>query len=205
MKKQTYIAFTILILSLVALIPFQHKKTFVIHTSYFITLQQITNPKNWLNWQPELREAVQKDAASTKIVHSGKTFSIKNKQIDYEIDPSAGFSISISKKLLGKNSITTWLVLPENLKGQTFITGFEKTNLIKLFYSYFSGDEYFTDILSLKKYLENDRLYYGFDIRRTTVTDSNVVVIKKTVPAKNKLLEAAKIRADLNTFIKKTN
>jgi len=58
------------------------------------------------------------------------------------------------------------------------------------------------DLNELKVFLEDPRRYYGFDIRRTMVTDSNILVEKRKVLLKNKASEIAQTEQDLKAYIR---
>lgn len=203
MKKKVIISLLVLVVLLLCFIPFRQQKTVKINTQYFITFQQLVKPENWKNWQPDLYKAWKKNPSQVHLIKHGWAFQILAPGMIFNIDNAEGFAFTIDKKIDGKNSIYTCIVLPNNLNRTTLITVVKNSSLIKWLYTFLSGNRNTSDIDYLKNYLEDARLYYGFDIRKTTVTDSNVVVIKKVVAAKNKIIEIAGIRSDLQKFIKK--
>lgn len=203
MKKKVVISLLVLVVLSLCFIPFRQQKTVNIQAQYFITLQQLLKPENWQNWQPDVYKAWKKDSTQVKISKSNKIFTITVPGIIFNIDHTGGFALKIDKKINGKNSTYTCIVLPNNLKGTTFIKVVKRSSLVQLLSNYLSKKPTDPDMAALKNYLEDAKLYYGFDIKKTTVTDSNVVVIKKLVAATNRLDEIAEIRLNLQEFIKK--
>ena len=202
MKKKLILILLVLAV-LLCIVPFQQQKTVKINAQYFITYQQLAKPENWKNWQPGLFKACKKNPAQVQIIKHDKTFTILALEMVFNIDHSAGFAFKVDQKNGGKNSTYTCIVLPDNIHRTTLITVIKSSNLFQRAYAYLSKGQTTTDIDYLKNYLEDARLYYGFDIRKTTVTDSNVVVIKKLVATGDKLIEIAKIELELKEFIKK--
>lgn len=202
MKKKTFIALLILVLIVAGIIPFKQQKTVSIQAQYFIVLQQLFKPKNWKNWQPELKQAWKKDSSQVKINQTTKASAITAPGITFKITNSSGFASVVNKNLYGKNSTYNFIAIPSSRIGISLVIVNQKINLFRLLYNALFRIKTNTDIHFLKNYLEDARLYYGFDIRKTTVTDSNVVVEKKVIAAEKKGFEIAQIKQELNLFIR---
>ncbi|MGI4803122.1 MAG: hypothetical protein ACRYFL_00010 [Janthinobacterium lividum] len=200
MKKILVFITLILAFVLVCFLPFKQQKAVNIKVQYFITLQQLLQPENWKKWQPQVKQAWEKDSAQVKISKRNTVFTI-------QIPGSAitftahGFDFYVDKNSIWKNSSYRMIAIPVLKDGTAMVHIEQKKTLLNRLFEFF-GQKPSNDIEQLKQYLENTRLYYGFDIRRTTVTDSNIVVEKKTVLLQNKALEIAQTEQDLKDFIR---
>jgi effector-binding domain-containing protein len=203
MKKNVIISLLVLVVLVIFFFPYKQQKTVHIHANYFIAFQQLQKPENWKNWQPNLYNAWKKDSSQVKITKKSKGFSFEAPGIAFNVNTAEGFAFKVDKKNGGKNSTYTYVAIPDNHDGSALILVIKRSNLFESVYNFFSKNLNKSDILYLKNYLEDARLYYGFDIKSTTVTDSNIVVIKKVVAAKNKLNEIAQIQLALKDFIQK--
>ncbi len=202
MNKKTVIYLIIIaVVILICFTPFNQKKTVNIQAPYFITLQQLLRPDNWKNWQPDTKLAWKQDSSQVKLVKRRTSFTIQKPGFTLAVDHANGFGFDVKKTINGKTSNYYFVAIPSNISGNSIIICTKKINLIQLMGSYFGADFSLTDIPYLKNYLEDPRQYYGFDIKKTTVTDSNVVVIKKVVATTNKLAAIAQIQQDLKQFI----
>lgn len=199
MKKTISIALPLIVFLIAFFVPFNQHKTLIIKTQYFIILQQLLQPNNWKRWQPDVKQAWQKDSSTVKITQYHNDFIIRfpGSVLKFKVTDS-GFSID--KNSNGKNSISNFRIIPATQNGTAIATVFQKTSFSKLFFN-FLGYHAENDVDVLKKFLEDTHQLYGFDIRRTTVTDSNVVVEKRLVSIKNKVLEIAQTKQDLKEFI----
>jgi effector-binding domain-containing protein len=203
MKKNVIIILLVLVVFVIFFLPFKQQQTINIHTNYFIAFQQLQKPENWKNWQPDLYKAWKKDSSQVKIVKKSKGFSIEAPEITFNVNTAEGFAFKVDKKNGGKNSTYTYVAIPNNRNGSALILVITRSNLFQSACNFFSKNLNKSDIFYLKNYLEDTRLFYGFEIKNITVTDSNVVVMKKVVAAKNKLNEIAQIQLALKDFIQK--
>jgi len=203
MKKKTLIILFLIVAVILCLIPIKRQKTIPIQAQYFLVFQQLIKPENWKNWQPNLVQFSKINPAQIKITKVDKGFIISAPQIILNVDNTEGFGFTITKKIGGKNSMEHLIALPNNLNRTTSILQVQKQNIFQLIYHFFDQKNGKSDAFGLKNYMEDARLYYGFDIKKTTVTDSNVVVIKRVVPTQNRLAEIKKIQFELSNFIKK--
>ncbi|MDN3550457.1 GyrI-like domain-containing protein [Mucilaginibacter aquaedulcis] len=60
-------------------------------------------------------------------------------------------------------------------------------------------------VLNLKAFMENARIYYGFNIIEKDVAENYIAVKKETVPIQNKFPEINRAVKDLNSFIAQNN
>ncbi|MGI4020982.1 MAG: hypothetical protein ACRYFA_05710 [Janthinobacterium lividum] len=207
MKKILVFIVLILAVALVCLIPFKQQKMINIKVQYFIALQQLLQPENWRKWQPEIKQAWEKDSVQVKLTKNKlkKTFTYAAPKILLLVNNEQGFAFNILKDIYGKVNSYTYIAIPKLIDNTANIIVVTRTSIVKLLYEFFINNSTQTDIISLKNYLEDPRQYYGFDIRRTMVTDSNIVVEKKRILVKNKSLEIAQTEQDLKAYIQQQN
>ncbi|MGI4805053.1 MAG: hypothetical protein ACRYFL_09800 [Janthinobacterium lividum] len=203
MKKISFLILLLLAFLLICFIPIQQHKTLNINAQFFITMQQLLQPANWEKWQPEVKKAWQKDPVQVKISKHNTVFSI---QIPGSIITfsAQGFTFYVDKNSSWHNSRYQFVMIPVLKDGTAMLTINQKTNLWNRLLDLLSQKPE-NDLDQLKAFLEDPRQYYGFDIRRTTVTDSNVVVEKRRVSIQNKALEIAGTEQDLKVYVHQQN
>ena len=163
----------------------------------------MANPENWLQWQNNLHNALQKDSTLTKISKYKKAFIIAAPVVHFQVDNSLGFVFGVNKTI---NDLTTnyaAIVVPNTINNSAVINIKTKRSAFRRIYLYFKQNNDTTDIGYLKHYMESPETYYGFRIVKTTVTDSNVVVIKKLVPLAKKQLTINQSITSLKKFLQK--
>lgn len=192
-----------LIIVLIVLISFKQQKTIHIKVQYFIALQQLLQPENWKKWQPDVKKAFQQDPAEVKISKRNLVFTIQIPGSTINLKPQ-GFAFDVDKNSTWKNSRYQLIAVPILKDGTAQITINQKTNLWNRLLDLL-GRRPINDIDQLKAFLEDPRRYYGFDIRRTMVADSNIVVEKKRILIKNKASEIAQTEQDLKAYIQQQN
>jgi hypothetical protein len=131
----------------------------------------------------------------------GNTFSIACKQLTLHVTNVDGYSFNVDQTNAQGNLNYSYTVTPKKDQNQTQVVVAEKKSAIKYFLGLFSGDNLSeTHLSDIKRFMENPDLYYGFNIRKVHVTDTNIVVLTKTVPAKSEFDEAAKLLSTLKQY-----
>ncbi|HEY8784632.1 MAG TPA: hypothetical protein VIM16_23600 [Mucilaginibacter sp.] len=198
MKKIIVLLLPFLILSVLYSIPVKQQKTVLIKSSFFNVYGELANPANWKKWRLDLNKAYLADSGKISIKKEKSSFTINfaGEQLNVK---SSGTLFNISDKWVDYS----YLVVPDKIWNRTLITVYKNTNalnyLIRALRPASFSDTHITD---LKNFMETDSLYYGCRIFKTKVPEENLIVIKKTVLAKNKFTEAAKSLATLKQFLK---
>lgn len=192
MKKTVLLSALIIILLSIFFIPVAKQKSVPINATFYNVYQRLYNPVYWLLWKRDLKNLPAPDKG--KIVTSKRVngFDLVSDNINVNVVVN-GYSFIVNDgKGIHKNEYS-YTVLPQKREDQTLILVEEKSNIFSFLIDKFQTTE--TDsshIYDLKYFMETPRLYYGFDIIKKHVTDTDILVIKKTILAKNKFIEAAK-------------
>lgn len=202
-KKAIIYLLAAVILTGICFIPFNHRQTVHIQASFLNTFQQTSKPDNWKKWQPELMAAMKQkqNPNAIKIINTTSGFSISAGNTQLNVHKIDGLSYAVDKLIAGKSSSYTFLPIPDTHNDSSLVIVSQKINLIHFLFDTFKSTPAGADMLQLKSYMEDAYRYYGFDIRRGTVIDSNVVVEKRVVAARNKQAAVAQVQQELHAFI----
>ena len=96
--------------------------------------------------------------------------------------------------------------MPQKFTDSTEIITSEKTTILGSIINKFKEkSEPFEHIKEFKLYMETPSLYYGFNIVKKRVTDTNIIVLKKLVLTKDKFTEAKKSFEKLKLYLVKNH
>jgi effector-binding domain-containing protein len=202
MKKKLILFSILFIVLATCFIPFTPQKVIVIKASFYNTYQQLAKADNWKRWRVDLRQIQSRD--STKILEKAVANGFKISFNDFELNviPANGYSFNIIENNNGSILEYTYSVLPQKLQDETKIIVTEKINVLSYVLNGFSNRlSSKTHITDFKNFMENASLYYGYEIIKTKVIDTDIIVLRKVVLAKNKFTEAAKNLDILKRYI----
>lgn len=201
MKKILVVLVPIFAIVLILLVPFKQQKTISIKVQYFVVLQQLLQPENWNRWQPEIKQAWQQDSTQLKTITEGAntTFQTPDWHIETKMN---GFGLDVKKNIKGKSEHYSFTVLADKNVRHTNIHLIADTYGFKWLIDLFARKSLFADIETLKQYMEDDRAYYGFQINKILTVDTNILVVKKTVPLKDKDSAITVTQNQLQAYIK---
>lgn len=201
MKKFIVLILAVVLLSVIIFIPVSQQKAVIIKSSFFNVYKELANAGSWKKWRPDIRKPDQPD--STRIIErqnrNGFTLSFLTTRLQVSIN---GYSFGIHEYNADNKLDYSYTVIPGKLPNYTTVVAAESVSLAQYLVHLVSDKPLAeTRIDDFKNFMEDADLYYGYKIIRKKVTDTNVVVIRKVVLAKNKFDEAAKTLTALKRFI----
>jgi effector-binding domain-containing protein/Zn/Cd-binding protein ZinT len=201
MKKIIVLILAAVLLLIVFFIPVTQQKSLLIKSSFFNVYKQLTNADKWKNWRPDLRKAYESDSTKIVIKKDSSSFTIDNAAIHLQVK-SAGSEFTVSEQDSNKTVNYSYSVIPDKFPNKTWITVFKHTNIFG-YLTHGFGQVTFSDTHAddLKNFMETDSLIYGYKIYKTRVPESNLIVIRKEVLAKDKFSEAAAMFATLQHYV----
>jgi effector-binding domain-containing protein len=199
MKKKVIIFSILLVILFLVFVPFTRQRTFSIKASFFNTYQQLAKADNWKKWRKDLRKANLADSTKISYKPNSNGFKLNYPDNTLTVRIINGYTFSIYENNTPDYSYT---VVPEKLQNVTSIIVTEKTNFVNRLFDLITKKSFSeTHITDFKEFMEDPDLYYGYKIIKKKVTDTNIIVLKKVILAKNKFSEAAKTITALKQFI----
>ena len=205
MKKLIVIAIVLITGAfIIYLIPVTTREKIKISSAAMKVSMQLNNPAKWMNWQPEIKTAFEKDSAQCSIIRDYKnhSFKISTPLLSYSVKSlsSIHFEIIAVKK-------------NKSLKYNLFLYTTPNINLTEVFIEthislldwLFSYGKHQTNKINfidyLKSFMENDSLYYGFPIEIRKVADTNVASLNKYVAIGEKFTVLDTVFKELNEYV----
>jgi effector-binding domain-containing protein len=177
--KKAVIVFILLII--IGFIPFQQHSSVNIKSNYLDVCQQLAGGNQ----------------TQTQKFNMGGDFNITS------ISPNV-FKATTNGSYI--NHYCFYTVVPEIKSNYTTVAIDAPTNVFKWLISQVQPSvKPAALITSLKTFMENARLYYGFNINEKDVAENYIAVKQETILTKNKFPEINKAVKDLNTFIAQNN
>jgi effector-binding domain-containing protein len=207
MKKKVVLLVLILMTIVLFFIPLHQQKTVLIKSPFLNTYSLLANPAKWEKWRPDLQKAMIADSNKISIKKDTNSFLIKHENDELEVKYK-GNAFEIDETSSGKNKSYRYSLIPvaDKFLNKTIIVVDDKTNGLNYLIGKFGAPSFSgTHIDDFKNYMETDSLRYGFEIFKTGVPDSTLIVMQKEVLEKDKFTEAAKIQATLEQYIKTNN
>jgi effector-binding domain-containing protein len=183
-KRVASILIGVVIISIVLALPVTQKTTIYISASFDNTVPQIIKISNWKNWYPAIKEAFNKypDKYSLTKDSSDKTFTIEIPGRKYIIRVITPMSYLVREENSHWVDIFAFTFLSTDTSGKLKIDVDKKNPLLFTIFGRNKAGE--NAINGLKNYLEDPKLFYGFDIQMSKIRDSviasSVFKIKKS-------------------------
>lgn len=202
MKKKLIAAIIIIVLLAACFIPVTLQQSVTIKSTFFNTYEQFAQANNWKKWRSDLRDTWLSDSSKITTQTTGNTFSINCKELTLQVTNIDGYSFNVDEKNADGNFYYNYTVTPKKEQDQAQVVASEQKSLIKYLSGLFTGTNLpETHLSDIKRFMENADLYYGFNIRKVHVTDTNIVVLTRTVPAKSQFDEAGKLLITLKQYV----
>ena len=188
----------LIVIAAISLIPFNKQVTIKINAPYFNCYQQLFTPGNWKKWHPDINKdssAYKENIISNgfKIGISGEYFLVK-KQDSYNL---------LVTRVNNNNQLNyNFTIIPDSRGLTTSVAVTFRVNGLTWLMEIFNNDDLKnTGINSLKNYMEDVRLYYGFLIKREQ-TPGKMVAVKRSTFLKSDLYrQASLMQTNLDDFV----
>jgi effector-binding domain-containing protein len=201
-KVVTVILLLFIVVVITGLIPFTKQVAITVDAPYFNSYQQLTNPNNWRNWQPAIKSAFSQGPSLSTLNQAIRGARLTF-QGGYFLIKQQGSNNLMIKKLQGGHDFNySYTIIPESAGLTTTIVVTFKTNGIKYLIPAFGEDDLEkTSINDFKGFMENAKLYYGFDIRPGFASEKKIVVKNKIVTAENAYASGAEMQKEVEDYI----
>ncbi|WP_428329385.1 hypothetical protein [Mucilaginibacter sp.] len=192
--------FTILVA--IALIPFNEEIAVKINASYFNCFQQVVNAKGWQKWHPVISKSFIRDSALYKATPVAQGFKFSLPDGYFLVKHLYSNTILVNSMLANNNFNYSYTIIPDSIGLSTTIIVNFKSNIIKHFFTALkkSGLNK-TGIRDFKHYMEDPKLYYGFNIREGFLDEKKIIVKRKTFLSKELFTQAFEMEQQLNSYI----
>jgi len=201
MKKIVILLPVLLIVFAAAFIPYNQEKTIVINASFFNVYQQLVKAENWKRWRNDLRQIRPEDSSKVATVRDSAGFKISGPDITLQVRPANGYSFYVDEDDKGKTLDYVYTILPEKFPNETAIVISQKITFLNSLINGGMRSWSATHIYDFKNFMENASLFYGYEIAKTRVTDTDIVVLRQLVLAKDKFKQAEKNLNVLRNYI----
>jgi len=200
------ITFAVLVLLIIAaFIPFHQHASISIRANYFEVSQQLISADNWKRWQPDVRNELA-NSKQDKLSADGSAFLISIPGQSFKVESMSANTFNVIRTQNHMEHQYCYTVVPEAANNRTSIVVDVKNNAGKWLLSKFdSSGNILDDLRSLKEFMENAKLYYGFNINEKTVDESYLAIKKETILTKDKYAEIAHAAKDVRDFIAQNN
>ncbi len=177
-KRVAAILITVVILIILFSLPVSKKTSISIAASFDNMMPQVLNIKNWKNWYPGLKEAYKNNPSGYSFSedHSQKIYTITTPERKYIIHAITPMAYQVREINGSWEDIFAFSVFPGDTLGRMKINIEKKSPL--LFAIFGKNKTGVIAINGLKSYLEDPKLFYGFNMGPGTIRDS---VIASTV------------------------
>lgn len=202
MKKVGFVLLLIVILAAACFFPFSQRKITTINAPFLSVYSQVSNPANWQKWyrDPQTNSTTDSDKINIRKDTAGFTISYPNTNI---IVQEKGNLFNISERFNNKSFDYSFTILPSKKINQSVVTVTKQTNAAAYLFDKLSRASFpDNNALDLKRFMETDSLYYGCRIFRIKVPGDNLIVIRKSVLAKDRFITGLQSFNTLNQFIK---
>lgn len=206
MKKRTIVIVVVLLalaLTITYFVSTTSQREVLVLSSIVNTVNVLNSPAGWKKWNPALKEACDKNPGACAINHDStkNIFTIHAGQ-DSVIVEAQGASFNISQTKSNRQEAYNYTILSSIRDDSTKIIITENRSLLLSFLSQPPGNTMaYQDALSLKKFIETPSAFYGFPLEITGVVDTNVVIIRRIVPAAERAATLADMYKSINSFI----
>jgi effector-binding domain-containing protein len=201
MKKTGFIILFIIVISAILFIPVTRQNNISINASFFNTYQHLTNANNWKKWRSDVHQAWLTDSTKINISKTSKGFNLNYSGAGIQVTVN-GYSLLISETGHTRGTVYTYIVFPNSNQNKTDVTVIEETNVLHYLLN-LNRDQTLSDthVTDLQHFMEDPDLYYGYHIVKRKVSDTAIILLKRTVLANYKFDEAKKSLFALQAYL----
>jgi effector-binding domain-containing protein len=191
----------LIIISIACFIPFHRQVAVKINASYVNCYKQLMIPSNWKNWQAEIAKDYVNDTLSVKQNITVRNIKLTSTGVDFLIKQEGSNTLWIQKNLADQDFSYTYTILPGELGVLTTVMVSYKTNLFKqLTAGKTELDK--TCISDFKRFMENVKQYYGFDITKSFEPQKKILVNRKMVLRSGMYDACAEMQLELLKYVR---
>jgi effector-binding domain-containing protein len=204
-KRVAAILITVVILVILFSLPVSKKTSISITASFDNTMPQVLNIRNWKNWYPALKEAYTNDPTGYSFSedHSQKIYTITTAGKKYIIHAITTMAYQVREINGNWEDVFAFSVFPGDTLGRMKINVEKKSPLLfAIFGMNKTGD---IAITGLKSYLEDPKLFYGFNIVPGTIRDSVIASTVLKIRNKEVFLKIQDAYLNLINYVKANN
>jgi effector-binding domain-containing protein len=207
MTKKVLLLVLLAVIIAAFFIPVTQQKSVLIKSSFLYTYSFLADPVKWEHWIPELHKTLDADSGKILVQKGNNSFTIKGENTEFRVKEQGTF-FGIAEKTNNGSSNYIYSLVPVDDKflNKTIVSVDQKLNLASYLtgkiWPSFNSDNHLSD---LKTFMETDSLLYGFNIVKTVVPESNLIVIRKKVLNRDRFVEAAKMLTTLQVYVKVNN
>jgi effector-binding domain-containing protein len=204
MNKKVLLLVLLAVIIAAFFIPVTQQKSVLIKSPFLNTYSFLANPVKWEHWIPELRKTVDADSSKILVQKGNNSFTIKGENTELAVKEQ-GIFFGIAEKTNNSSSNYIYSLVPVDDKflNKTIVSVDQTLNpisfLIGKIWPSFNSDNHLSE---LKTFMETDSLRYGFNIVKTVVPETDLIVTRKTVLNKDRFAEAAKMLTTLQVYVK---
>jgi effector-binding domain-containing protein len=205
MKKKILILLGLAIVIAACFIPVTQQKTINIKSSFLNLFTQLDSPPNWKKWRSDINAVADADSGKVSIKRDSNVFSLNYGQKKIEV-ASGGYLFNIEDSWGNGTTYYNYTIVPDKSPNKAYVIVSKRTTAINYLIGKLSKTSFDdTHIDDLKKFMETDSLFYGFNIFKTKVPDENLIEIKRKVASKDQFKAAANMQVVLQEFLEKHN
>lgn len=202
MKRKFIVLPLLLIIISSFFIPINQQENVSIKAPFIHICTSLLDPGNWEKWRPDLRQIMAENPDKITDQKGKNSLSIKYQKQSINVN-FAGCIFNINDSLGNATLHYSFTIIPEKAPDSVQVIVTRQTNVIRYLTGIFKKDPFKnTHVNDLKSFWETDSLRYGCNIFKIKVPDANLVEIKREVLVKDKFTEAAKIKTELDQFMK---
>jgi effector-binding domain-containing protein len=200
------ITFAVLVLLIIAaFIPFRQHASMSIRASYFEVCQQLALADNWKRWQPDIRNELA-GAKQNKLTSDGRVFLISIPGQSFKVESMSANIFEVTKTQKHMACYYNYTVMPDVANNSTIIDVDVRNSIGKWLLSrVYSTSDILDDLTSLKRFMGNAKLYYGFNINEKDVDETYLAIKKETIPVRAKYMEMAHAAKEVRDFVTQNN
>jgi hypothetical protein len=198
-RTPLFILLLFVVIVSIGFISFNQHVFVKIDASYFNCYQQLFNVDGWQKWYPD---GENKQAAVT-LINSQNVFEFTFPAESVLVKKGSSNTLFVNKIINKQHVNYSYTLVPDTNPLNTIIIVTFKTNLISyIIPSQQKAKIAETKINCFKNYMEDVKLYYGFDVRTEFITEKNIAVKSKLVLTSEIYTAINQMKTELYTFIR---
>src|SRR6476620_75690 len=189
------------------LIPVNQGKTYIIKSNFDNALSFFIKPANWEKWHPFIQSLPAKNFNKYKFIRDTPNHSFKFTNGQDSMVVEAVNPLFYNVKQYGKSGFSSYAyeIIPSSSTNSVTIRTTEKIPLLFYFFPFLSANETDKGALALKASLENDKLFYGYNIEIEKVKDTVFAITTRTLAKTDLFKTLPKEFSKIYTYLKEKN